>query len=280
MEQPGEDQRLKDYLLGSLSEPEQVRLEEEYLANPETQNQLLIVEDELVDAYLQGELSAQERKQLEARFLASPRGNRKLSLAKSIMTLAGTQKQVSEQSQKAAPRFSMRWAFATAALLFLLALVWSAKERVKHPEYEGSRQNPINQPTPPVAQATQVPQPEENSTEHPQSTLTAAFILRPTARNLEPSQQIKISQDALEVKIQLDLETDNHKSYKAALLGAEDDVKWSSRGLKSQPATSGRALVLKIPAALFKKGEYTFLLSPDEGAARPIAEYTFTIQKN
>lgn len=92
MKQTGqnEDKRLTDYLLGYLPEPEEIRLEEEYLANPDTQSRLLIVEDELVDAYVQGELSAQERKQLEDRFLASPRGRRKLELAKSLMTIASS----------------------------------------------------------------------------------------------------------------------------------------------------------------------------------------------
>ncbi len=284
MKQTGqnEDKRLTDYLLGNLPEPEEVRLEEEYLANPDTQNRLLMVEDELVDAYLQGELSAQERKQLEDRFLASPRGRRKLELAKSLMTIASSQKP--SPKPKPSPVFSMRWVLATAALILMLVVAWSIRGKIlqqRAPERAGGQPNEVNHQVPVVSasQANQTPTPVESPSEHPQSPVIAAIILRPTARNIEPSPQVKVPKGALQVKIQLDLGADNHTSYKATLLGAGDDVKWSERGLRSQPTASGRAIVVKLPATLFSKGEHTFLLSPDEDAARPIAEYTFTVLK-
>lgn len=283
MKETGEDKRLTDYLLGNLPEPDEMRLEEEYLNNSDFQDRLLIIEDELVDAYLQEELSADERKQFEAGFLASPRGRRKLELSKSLMLLSSAQKPTS--GPKLSLFFSMRWAFAVAALLLLFVVGWAIRQEIwQHPATEraGAKPNETNHEAPAMSapQVNKTPTPTEGPLEHPQTPVIASIILRPLARNIEQSPQMKIPQGALHVKIQLDLEADNHKSYKAALLDGADDVKWSERNLKSQPTASGHAVVLQLPAAVFKKGQYTLLLSPDEDAARPIAEYAFVVQKH
>jgi hypothetical protein len=280
VKQTGEDKRLTDYLLGNLPEVEETRLEEEYLANPDAQNRLLIAEDELVDAYVQGGLSAGERKQLEERFLASPRGRQKLEVAKSLMTLAQAQKPAQAQKAKPSLFFSMRWALA-AALLLLVVVVWSVRRKMwpPTPERAGSQQNPVSHQTPPIAQASPAPSPAENTGEHLPSTAIASIVLMPVNRNVERSQVVNIPPGTQRLKIQLDLDADNHKSYKAALVGAADEVKWSKRHLKSESTSSGRAVVLSLPAELLEKGEHTVLLSPDEDAAKPIAEYTFVVQK-
>jgi hypothetical protein len=280
VKQTGEDKRLTDYLLGNLPEPEETRLEEEYLAHPEAQDRLLIAEDELVDAYLQGELSARERKQLEDRFLASPRGRRKLGLAKSLMALAQVQKPAQAQTSKPPLLFSMRWAFA-AALLLLIVVVWSVKQKMwsPTPERAGRQQNQVDHQTPPVAQASPAPSPAEKPGEHPPAAAIASIMLRPVGRNVDQSQVVNIARGAQRLKVQLNLDADNHKNYKAVLVGPADEVQWSNRRLKSESTSSGRAVVLSLPAELLGKGEHTVLLSPDEDAAKPIAEYTFVVQR-
>jgi hypothetical protein len=280
VKQTGEDKRLTDYLLGNLPEQEETRLEEEYLADPDAQDRLLVAEDELVDAYLQGELSARERKQLEDRFLASPRGRQKLGLAKSLMALAQARKPAAAQKSKPPLLFSMRWAFA-AALLLLVVVLWSVRQKMWPPTREraGSQQNPVNHQTSPVAQASPAPSPAEEPGEHLPSAAIASIVLRPVGRNVEQSPVVHIPPGAQRLKIQLELDADNHKSYKAAIVGAADEVQWSKRRLKSESTSSGRAVVLLVPAELLEGGEHTVLLSPDEDAAKPIAEYTFVVQK-
>jgi hypothetical protein len=281
-----EDKLLADYILGTLPDPDQRRLEDEYLSNSHAQDQLLIVEDELVDAYVRGELSADERKQLEDRFLASPRGRRKLELAKSLMTLASEARRKSEQVVIAAPKpfrlVSIRRMSAAAALVLVFALAWSIRGRIKSrpgAESAGGRQGPMNRQAPPATPDRIAPYPAERPSGHPQLPAIASVVLTPVARNIEQSQRVRLPAGVLAVKIQLKLQADHHKSYKATLLGAGDAAKWSGRGLKTQPTPSGRTIVLKLPATLFENGEYTLLLSPDMVAAKPIAEYTFIIQK-
>jgi hypothetical protein len=107
MNEPERDKRLSDYLLGQLPEAEEGRLEQEYLADAELQERLLLIEDDLVDAYAHGELGGGERRHLEQGLLASPRGRRKLELARGLMA--------------AAPR--SRWSWRPAALAAGIALV-------------------------------------------------------------------------------------------------------------------------------------------------------------
>jgi len=65
------------YLLGELSEQEQTELEEEYFADDELFERLLVVKDDLVDAYARGDLTGQKRARFEQHFLASePRRER------------------------------------------------------------------------------------------------------------------------------------------------------------------------------------------------------------
>lgn len=288
----GEDKRLADYLLGNLPESEQIRLEEEYLADPSAQNRLLMVEDELVDAYLQGQLTPIERERFQAGFLASPRGRRKLELAKSLTALAADHQHRESLSTHTAKPFYIsswiRWAFATVALALVLVLAWSNWTRIWR--HSGSQnvasKNPADKPdevnnqTPPKPSVQDnTPAPRENSSPGPVVSSIISVVLRPAARDVEQSQQVHISRATLQVQIGLELLQDNHASYRVELLDAKDDRKWSAHGLKPQATASTKTITFKLPANLFGNGEYTFLISSDEDSARPIAEYPFWVRK-
>ncbi len=280
MKQPGEDKRLTDYLLGNLPESEEIRLEEEYLANSDAQDRLAAVEDDLVEAFLEGQLSARERKQLEARFLASRRGRRKLELAKSLMALASQQKPVPEP--RPSPFYPLRWVFTTAALLLVFALGWWMSVKMRQSstsERAASQSSGTNAQKGPVAAPTQTPVSTANPPENTRPTMIAYIVLSPVARNTDQSARLTIPQGARTVQIQLDLEADHHRSYRATLLGAGDEPKWSKRHLKAESTSSGRGVVLSLPATLFEQGEYTILLNTDEDATRTVAEYIFIVQK-
>src|SRR5262249_53784088 len=155
------------------------------------------------------------RKRFEAGFLASPRGRRKLELAKSLMLVASARKPAAQP--KAALFFSMRWAFAAAALLLLFVLGWSIRQKMRQrppAQSAGGRHNETNHQPPAVSsgQADQTPARAEGPSEHPQTPVLASIILRPVARNIEQSPRVKVPR-GVQMKIQLDLEADNHKSY-------------------------------------------------------------------
>jgi hypothetical protein len=73
-----------EYLLGSLSEPERSRLEEEFFTNDARFEEFKIAEDELIDAYVRNELSADERKNFRAKLMTSPRIVERVNFARAF----------------------------------------------------------------------------------------------------------------------------------------------------------------------------------------------------
>jgi anti-sigma factor RsiW len=266
---------MADYLLGHLPEADEARLEAEYLADPHLQEQLLFVEDELIDAYVQGRLSAVDRARLEERFLTSPRGRRKLEFVNSLIRLAGEEpsSQHSSRDQTAVAKTALARAFprvrrmlsAGAALLAVIAFGWSVREKLLH-------------------QSGQVPSGGTVTTSPSPSTagkpaISVSILLAPTSRDAGRVVRASVPAGAQEVNIQLDLGPALHPGYRATLVNARDEVKWTASDLKPRPAPSGNVIELRLPASAFERGEYTLLLSANESGARPIAEYVFVIEK-
>lgn len=297
MKEEREDKRLMDYLLGNLPEPEQVRLEEEYLADPSVQDHLLILEDELVDAYVEGRLPALDQKSLEARFLSTPRGCRKLELARSLKALAAEVRDNHSHSapiKRPFPFFaSIRWAFAVPATLLLLVLVWSIWTNVlRHPgsgdavpKNAGSGNKQMNRRTA-TATETQAhnastPPPVPIPTTSPSSgssVSTVAFVtLRPAIRGIEQPQRVEIDRGTLQLRITLGLPVDSDGHYQVVLFDPNDKMKWKHDGLKTKATPSKKVIVLQLPTDLFDNGEYTLVVSSETEPMGPIAEYPFLV---
>lgn len=66
-------EQMRRYLLGALTEPEQIALEQDFFADSETLEQMRAVESELVDGYARGRLGRAERQQFERHYLPSHR---------------------------------------------------------------------------------------------------------------------------------------------------------------------------------------------------------------
>ena len=77
------------YLLGEATEEEQLRLEKQFLADDESYQQLLALEDELRYEYARGGLPARQREQFENRFLATAEDRQKVALAQQILAGVG-----------------------------------------------------------------------------------------------------------------------------------------------------------------------------------------------
>ena len=79
-----EQNRLKRYLLGQLSEADEQSLELRLLTEADYGEELDIVETELIDQYLNGALSAEERTQFELNCLNTPERKSKLTFATAL----------------------------------------------------------------------------------------------------------------------------------------------------------------------------------------------------
>jgi anti-sigma factor RsiW len=74
------------YLLGELSESEQMALEERFFTDPQVFNQVLQAESKLVDAYARGRLSNEMRERFEQSYLQHPARRDRVEFARALTT--------------------------------------------------------------------------------------------------------------------------------------------------------------------------------------------------
>jgi hypothetical protein len=75
---------IKRYLLGELSEAEQTALEDKYFIDPSEYDRLCKAEDELLDAAARGALSEADRERFERNYLTNPQRRRHVMFAKAL----------------------------------------------------------------------------------------------------------------------------------------------------------------------------------------------------
>ena len=81
---PISDERLADYVLGSLPADEAERLDEASIVDDEFAARLAAIEHELFDAYAAGELAADRRARFEEIFAGSEDGRRRIGVAREL----------------------------------------------------------------------------------------------------------------------------------------------------------------------------------------------------
>jgi hypothetical protein len=129
-----DEQFLARYLLGTLSDEEQVRVEDRAFADPAYSDAVEAVEADLIDAYIHGELPPGERMAFEDRFLASPQRRTKVEFARALAQTAATPEFRDLDRVRPAPRIGFldvfrgwmparQFASAFAALLCIAGMV-------------------------------------------------------------------------------------------------------------------------------------------------------------
>src|SRR3990172_9249313 len=79
-----QDDALRDYLLGGLTEDAKEQLERRFMTEDGDFQELLIEEEELVDDYVRDQLSEPDRLRFESHFLCTPERRRKLRFAATL----------------------------------------------------------------------------------------------------------------------------------------------------------------------------------------------------
>src|SRR4030095_11859850 len=85
------------YLLGDLTDDEQVEVEDRAFADHQYMERMLAVEDDLIDNYLRGSLSERERSQFEKRFLASDHRRQKIEFARALAEVSSKSAEPADQ---------------------------------------------------------------------------------------------------------------------------------------------------------------------------------------
>src|SRR5690242_7522625 len=87
-EADGQSELMRRYLLGALTEAEQIALEQQFFADGELLDRVWATENELVDGYVRGRLPQTEREQFERHYLASPQHRERVAFAQTLLQAA------------------------------------------------------------------------------------------------------------------------------------------------------------------------------------------------
>ncbi len=307
----GNEKQIRQYLLGKLSEEQQDRFEEQYFADDNLFQEIQVLRDELIDDYLKGELSGQERRLFESHFLASPSHRQKVEFARAFaQTLSDTYdgERVPTRTQERSWWQSLfdllggnsrTFALAAATVLVAIGGMWlmfATQNRVNQAVPEQIAQVQTAEPSPdtgsrppsdtPREQAQDknrqelytpeppAPQPEPKRAQQVVSFALAANLVRDDA-----TKKLIVPQTAGTVELQLPLEGDDYKSYRAVLGTVEGKQVLNQAALKPQKSASGNAIVLRVPAKLLGDNDYILRLSGGdaEGGFEDISKYYFRV---
>lgn len=198
---------------------------------------------------------------------------------------------------------ALGWSFAAIVLLVLtLAGFWFVKRNSDQTENDSAmRQTPTVSPsgaaqteTPPVISANETenlknsnlsPHGKETpskkaivetppkSKESINSPVIASFVLSPPLRGAGNLPTVSFSKETTVIRMALNLESDDYKTYRVALVDESNKSLWQSGNLKS----SNKRVAANFSAGLLRSGVYSLVLSGvnGEGETEILSNYSF-----
>jgi hypothetical protein len=264
----GDDDLLRRYLLGELSEEETERLEPRLLEDDRLLEQMEAVEVDLLAEYAQGELTREQEREVRRRLIATEDGKARLAMVRSLHRI-GQEK----------PRWRSSWYVPTAALAaaLLVAVVGTSVL----PDLQGPPGNNIGKavvstPTPdpgppkgatpgqqtvePVTETQEVVEPAPPVKAKPEP-VVVEVPFGSAQRGNEEQEILEILQrvvpkNAEEVVLRVPLREEAFTSYKAVLTLPDNSQK-VFEGLELDSLPSGPGIQFPLPAASVSEGLYT-----------------------
>lgn len=145
-EAPLNEKTIRRYLLGELSEQEQVEIEDRAFEDQQVLEQVLAVEQDLIDDYVSGDIPEEKRRNFQTHFLASAERKKKVAFARTLAAVVNETHVFQEQhiatDITGSPSWSTRltgfftrpvvaYSFVTASLLLFAVGSWLILERVR-----------------------------------------------------------------------------------------------------------------------------------------------------
>lgn len=302
------------YLLGELNEGERIEFEDVCFADDQHFEELLAVEAELTDDYVRGNLVGLRRERFEKQLFNTAKGPDDVEFARTITAApAPTPAVFVVGHDRSDWRSFFAWlhsrgrafqvALAALALVFVgsgLWLVWSAlqpRSRSQQAVRNGTPTNskPQESPPPPIQSASPGEQRAGATSERPQRdpgnvnaapgheahAIISLLVVPGFDRSAGGANDLVIPKQARTVRLQLALENNNYRSYRAVLRSVEGKEVLNRRGLKGRSTTSGNTVTLELPARSFPQGDFILALSgtTSQGEAEDVHKYFLSVSK-
>lgn len=299
IEAPLSEQNVRQYLLGELSEPEQVEIEDLAFEDQKVLEQILAVEQDLIDDYVSGDIPEERRQSFQKHFLASAERKKKVAFAKALAAVVNESPApaidveiVPSWRTKLAAVFTrpaFAYSFAAASLLLVFVGSWlvfdrnrlrseiaqlrtaqesqTAQNRQLEKDLANERlQNQellASRGTPPQ----QTPTPEIQPKSPPQpatptSPVVVALSLLPgISRGSNSLPQLAIAKDTTLVRLQIGIDPkENYRRYRVELRTEKGQQVLAQGNLLARAGSHGRSIPLSVPASALGNGRYELTL--------------------
>jgi hypothetical protein len=286
---------LRRYLLGSLAEEEQVRLEDRAFADPEYLQALEAAEADLIDAYVSGELAQSDRREFERRFLLSASRRSKVEFARAFARVAAEVKDAESAVLKSpsgwhgvfglfrgwgpAVQFAAGTALiCVAGISWLLVQNGAMRSRIASLEAQRSdlevREEGLRRAL--TAESQKPPAPVSEP-------VVASVVFLPglTRSETRPEQLVLDSRSQI-ARIEVQLEArDDYPRFRAELRTRRGEEVLTRSNLLRSPSGAGYSVLLDVPATALAAGAYELALKgmADNEPAAAIGYYYFSVRK-
>lgn len=278
-----EEGRLRQFLLGRVSEEERQRVEERLLVDPEYRERVLAAQDELIDEYAEGSLSDDERRRVAALILSTPEQREKLRTSLLIKKYvadgaaahsqsAGEEIERGAHQRTGTPRRWRPYAYGAvaAALLLAFGIIVLRSGWFRGPDEESDRRR----------RAVESELAQLNDARAPGGQPAYSVPLGPVfVRDLKAAPRVSPPPGASAVELRLLLMGGEYDSYRAVIRTLDGPAGYNVANLHAAGVPGSRAIPLKVPARLLTRGDYQVTLS-GVGAGdqvEEVGEYNFQV---
>jgi len=305
------------YLLGGMSETEQLAMEEAFVSDPQIFTLVADIENDLIDDYVRGRLALQQRELFERNFLTSPGQRRRVEIAKALLpsldrieTTDADHSAINENPARRQrfssfsfkPQLAFRLAATLALMLFATSLAWLLLEN-RHLRQElriaqedaARRERELGQQVTDERQqnsrlADEIAQLRGNSA--PQTTppplqtaptfvklLLAANVNRDPVSGIIP--HLTIPPGRKQVQLVLKMEDSGYPDYRAEILTSSGVGILTRENLKPSLRRSIATFTVNVPSNMLTDGVYALRLRgmSKNGEGDILSNSSFRIEK-
>jgi hypothetical protein len=291
------------YLLGEMSEPERLRIEEQYFANPDFLLNLRAAYDDLTDAWLCGEMSEPERQKFEQQLRTHPWLREKAATDQALRQLLRTEAQhITQPTASGWPTGRrlgtlfrlMPHALAAVIMVLLGGATWYATRNSRitqqtaqthlatlSPPPEADQPLPSSPQTPAVAPATSATPAAQPSSAAPKPAIATFFLSADLVRGDESVPTLIIPARTSTVPLWLELAEENTRFYQAVLQQRSGETVQIWHRLPLQVRQQVPVVALRLPAELLAATDYVIRLSSQDSAQEtvPLPQYYFCVER-
>lgn len=290
---------LVQYLLGNLSETEQVQVEDRAFSDADYLGALEAAEADLIDAYVCGGLSQTERRAFERQFLTSPSRRSKVEFARALARVAAESREPERPSPRQTLislirgwRPALRFAAGLAALICIAGPSWLLYQNAamrshmavlesQRRELE-TREQGLRRQLGEEESRTAILVAQRQQQQSSVAPVVASLVLLPGLSRAETRiEQLVLTPSAQIAHIEIQLEArDDYPRFRAELRTRRGEDVLTRGNLPRRRTSTGYAVSFDVPASALAAGEYELSLNGLAGRqAVDIGYYYFGVRK-